>query len=78
MATKLPSLRGSWKYMAVGTDMVAATVVGALVGYWLDKWLGTEPWLLVIWFLLGVLAGFYMVYRKTQLDLNEPPRKPQL
>jgi ATP synthase protein I len=32
----------------------------------LDKWLGTEPWLLVIFLLLGIVAGFRDVYREAQ------------
>jgi F0F1-type ATP synthase assembly protein I len=73
MAAKPPPLRGGWRYVAVGADMVAATFVGAAIGYFLDKWLGTSPWMLIVWFVLGVTAGFVMVYRRMQFDAEQPP-----
>ena len=47
----------------VGLELVAATVLGAGLGYGLDRWLGTEPWLLVVGVVLGAAAGFLAVYR---------------
>lgn len=47
----------------VGAEMVAATAVGGLLGYGLDAWLGTGPWLLVAGVVLGGAAGFFGVYR---------------
>ena len=35
----------------------ASIAVGLFFGYWLDKWLGTDPWMLMIMTLLGVAAG---------------------
>jgi len=43
--------------------MVAGVGVGAFVGYWLDRWLGTSPWLLIVFFFLGSAAGMLNVYR---------------
>ena len=53
----------------VGIEMVAATLVGAGVGYGLDAWLGTKPWLLVVGVVLGTAAGFLGIYRL----VNTPP-----
>jgi ATP synthase protein I len=47
----------------VGLELVAATVLGAGLGYGLDRWLGTGPWLLVVGVVLGAAAGFLAVYR---------------
>jgi len=47
----------------VGLELVAATVIGAGLGYALDRWLGTRPWLLVVGVVLGAAAGFFAVYR---------------
>jgi ATP synthase protein I len=44
-------------------ELVAATVLGAGLGYGLDRWLGTGPWLLVVGVVLGAAAGFLAVYR---------------
>ncbi len=56
--------RETWRCAVAGTDMVAATFVGAGVGWWLDNRFGTSPWLLVVFFLLGSGAGLLMVYRR--------------
>ncbi len=54
---------GAWSYMGVGSQMVAATFVGAGIGWWLDKLTGMSPLFLVIFFMLGSAAGFISVYR---------------
>jgi len=48
----------------IGMQLVAATFIGLAMGYFLDKWLGTEPWLLIIFLLLGIVTGFRDVYRE--------------
>ncbi len=48
---------------AVSSHLVAGLGVGALIGYWLDRWLGTSPWLLIAFFFLGAAAGMLNVYR---------------
>ena len=42
----------------VGLNLVSATFIGLAMGYWLDRWLGTEPWLLLTFLVLGIAAGF--------------------
>jgi ATP synthase protein I len=49
--------------MRVATDLVAALAVGGFMGYWLDEWLGTRPWLMVVFLCLGFAAGFLNIYR---------------
>ena len=46
-----------------GTEMVAALIVGVGIGYFLDSWLDTKPWFLVVFFFLGAAAGVLNVYR---------------
>jgi len=45
------------------TELVAGLVVGGGIGFLLDKWLGTGPFLLLIFFVLGVAAGILNVFR---------------
>jgi ATP synthase protein I len=45
------------------SEFVAAVLVGALIGWQADAWLGTKPWLLVLFLGLGVAAGFWNVFR---------------
>lgn len=47
----------------IGVEMVSALAVGVGIGLSLDWWLGTGPWLLVLFFLLGAAAAFVNVYR---------------
>jgi F0F1-type ATP synthase assembly protein I len=41
----------------------ASIAVGLFFGYWLDKWLGTDPWLMMIMTLLGVASGLISLIR---------------
>ena len=50
----------------IGLQLVSATFIGLAMGYFLDKWLGTSPWLLVVFLLLGIVAGFRDVYREAK------------
>ena len=36
--------------MRIGVELVAGVGVGAGIGYFLDRWLGTGPWLLILFF----------------------------
>lgn len=45
------------------SEFVAAIIVGAFIGWQLDKWLGTSPAFLLIFLLFGTAAGFWNVYR---------------
>lgn len=47
----------------IGTELVGALIAGLGIGYFLDRWLGTAPWLLVVFFFLGSAAGILNVYR---------------
>jgi len=47
----------------IGVEMVSALAVGVGIGLLLDWWLGTGPWFLVVFFLLGAGAGILNVYR---------------
>jgi ATP synthase protein I len=48
---------------AVGFAFVISIAMGAGLGYALDRWLGTAPWLFLIGFVLGVAAGVLSVFR---------------
>ncbi len=47
----------------IGVELVSALAVGVGIGWLLDRWLGTQPWLLMLFFLLGAGAGVANVYR---------------
>ena len=47
----------------ISTEIVAAIVVGVVIGLLVDNYLGTKPIGLIIFFILGAFAGFLNVYR---------------
>ncbi len=49
--------------MRIAVDLVAGIAVGVVIGLFLDRWLGTTPWLLVAFFVLGAAAGIRNVFR---------------
>ena len=57
--------RGSFMGTAfkLGTELVAAVGVGTIIGFILDSWFGTKPWLIIIFFFLGAAAGMLNVIR---------------
>ncbi len=58
-----PTMTGLGLAFRVGTELVAGIAVGAGVGYLLDRWWGTGPWMMVVFFFLGSAAGILNVYR---------------
>ena len=57
--------RGSFMGTAfkLGTELVAAVGVGTIIGFILDSWFDTKPWLIIIFFFLGAAAGMLNVIR---------------
>ena len=47
----------------LGTELVAAVVVGTIIGFILDNWFGTKPVLIIVFFLFGAAAGIMNVFR---------------
>jgi ATP synthase protein I len=50
---------------AAAFSLFASVVSGLIVGWLLDRWLKTSPWLLVAGLVLGAVAGFYEFIRTT-------------
>ena len=53
----------------VGLSMGIAIALGALIGYYMDKWLDTSPWLLLIFLGFGIAAAFrnlYIMYKRVE------------
>ena len=47
----------------LGTELVAAVAVGTIIGFILDSWFDTKPWLIIVFFFLGSAAGMLNVIR---------------
>ena len=50
----------------LSTELVAAVAVGTIIGFILDKTFGTKPWLILIFFFVGVIAGIMNVIRSAK------------
>ena len=57
--------RGSYMGFAfkLGADLVAAVAVGTIIGFILDNWFDTKPWLIILFFFLGSIAGILNVVK---------------
>lgn len=49
-----------------GVELVGGLIGGGLIGYGLDRVFGTSPILFILFLLLGVLTGFYNIYKITK------------
>jgi ATP synthase protein I len=60
----------AWKALGelstIGLTLVIATIIGLAGGYYLDRWLGTSPWLTLIGLVFGIVAGFVNLFRSVK------------
>lgn len=54
----------------VGISLVASTLIGLFMGYYLDRWLGTSPWLTLLFLGFGIAAGFRNIFILTRRELR--------
>ena len=50
----------------LSTELLAAVGIGTIIGFILDKTFGSTPWLIIIFFFLGVTAGIINVFRSAK------------
>ena len=50
----------------LSTELVSAVAVGTIIGFILDKWFGTKPWLILVFFFIGVIAGIMNVIKSAK------------
>ena len=62
-------MRAAQPYIGAVWKLVGGAVVGVVGGYFLDKWLGTGPWLMLGLSLVGIGVGFYgFLHEMTRLS----------
>ena len=59
-----------------GGSFFSSLLAGTLIGYFLDLWLNTDPWLVVTGIVLGAYAGFVKVWTYMK-NLDDNPRDPR-
>lgn len=62
---------------SVGICMVASVLIGMAMGYYLDQWLGTKPWMLLIFLGFGIVSGFRNIFILTNRELQRQKRVNQ-
>jgi len=65
------------RYGALGFEMALSVLIGLGVGYYLDKWLGTAPWLMFLWLGFGFAAGFRSLYRAALRSAKEQEQEKE-
>ena len=54
------------KALKLSTEMVAAVMVGSIMGFILDSWFDSKPWLTIIFFFVGAASGILNVIRSAK------------
>ena len=62
------------KALKISTELIAAVAVGTTIGFILDNWFDTRPWLTVSFFIMGVAAGILNVIKSAK-DMNKNFKK---
>ncbi len=63
---KLPKFKKAFdqvsRYGTVGLELGISVAIGIVIGFYLDKWLDTSPWLTIFMMLCGTISGFKRIY----------------
>jgi len=54
------------KALKISTELIAAVIVGSIIGFILDNWFDTKPLLTICFFFMGVAAGILNVFRSAK------------
>ena len=67
-------MQGMNRAIRLGAEFIAAILVGSGIGFLLDLWLGTRPWLMLVMLLVGFAAGILNVVRSVdEMNKASPP-----
>jgi ATP synthase protein I len=56
---------------ALGIEIGVALAIGMLIGWYLDRLFGTRPWLIIVFSIFGIVAGFWNIVRLARKDWDE-------
>lgn len=61
------AIRALGLFSTIGISMVLSIAIGVLIGYYIDKWRGTDPWFMLVGLGFGIAAAFrnlFILYKK--------------
>ncbi|WCL48932.1 AtpZ/AtpI family protein [Leptospira sp. GIMC2001] len=65
---KTPKIKSAWHLAGLGTEFTGIILFFLLGGSWLDKQLGSAPWILLLGMILGFSLGLFHIVRRTRQD----------
>jgi ATP synthase protein I len=68
-----PDLRRLSELASLGLVLPSSIAVGLCFGYLLDRWLGTGPWLLFSFTVLGIVSGLLSLFRALKKQMKDEP-----
>ena len=71
---KRPDMRRLAELSSIALILPSSIAVGLFIGYMLDKWLGTRPWLLLTFTILGIASGLLSFFRAIKKELKDEPK----
>ncbi|OGD13475.1 MAG: hypothetical protein A2V76_03680 [Candidatus Aminicenantes bacterium RBG_16_63_14] len=71
--SRRPDLRRLAELSSLGLILPSSIAIGLFFGYFLDRWLGTAPWLLLIFTVLGIVSGLLSLLRALKKQMKDEP-----
>ncbi len=75
-AVQTRDMTGLSRGLRLGSEFIAAVLVGAGIGFLLDLWLGTSPWILLVMLIVGFAAGVMNITRTVAAMNKATPPPP--
>ena len=69
--------RSDWSLSTIGIETVVCVLLGTAIGYGLDRWLDTSPWLLLVGLLIGIAAAFKTLVALLKTDSGGDESRPR-
>ncbi len=67
-------VKGMMMVSQIAYSMLAPLALGGVLGYWLDRWLGCSPWLMLLFLFAGIAAGYRGVWHLVKGYTKEEPQ----
>ena len=68
-----PDFKRLAELSSIALILPSSIAVGLFSGYLLDRWLGTAPWLLLIFTVLGIVSGLLSLFRALKKEMKDEP-----